>query len=456
MSSKGQNMDYNRIVESLINTKSGLIDRAIFADQDIYDREMDAVFGRSWLFVGHESQIPNNGDYFLSQVGREPVVVTRDGNGEVNVLLNLCTHRGMPLCRYDRGNAKLFTCPYHGWTFANNGNLSGVPLRSEGYGEVLDRSKWGLIKARVACYYGSIWATFDETAPSFEDFLGDMDFWLREFMMSPDGEDDGLEVIDGILKCEIPSNWKFGCENAAGDLYHDVSHKSVQRVGLALTKLRGRHTWDADKAKFRLLNITFPAGGHAVRGNLYENEAREYQSQWAANPEVDEYFRDAHYKRQKRLKDKERLLNRGGVVFPNFVYNSANRTSITTYVPRAPGKTEIWKWIFVPKNAPQVVKDTMRHYLLRYTGPAGMVEQDDFENWGAAQIGAESPLARRLPMNYQLRLGDNAKWAWPEPWIGAGALVDEGVSEHAQRVFYDRWAEMMTAEIPAVRQEAAE
>jgi phenylpropionate dioxygenase-like ring-hydroxylating dioxygenase large terminal subunit len=449
-------MDYNRIVESLINTKAGLIDRAIFSDQDIYDREMEAVFDRSWLFVGHESQIPNNGDYFLSQVGREPVVVTRDGSGQVNVLLNLCTHRGMPLCRYDRGNAKMFTCPYHGWTFANNGNLTGVPLRSEGYGEVLERSKWGLIKARVACYYGSIWATFDETAPSFEDFLGDMDFWLREFMMSPDGEDDGLEVIDGILKCEIPSNWKFGCENAAGDLYHDISHKSVQRVGLALTKLRGRHTWDADNAKFRLLNITFPAGGHAVRGNLYDREAREYQSQWAANPEVDEYFRDAHYKRQKRLKDKERLLNRGGVVFPNFVYNSANRTSITTYVPKAPGKTEIWKWIFVPKNAPQVVKDTMRNYLLRYTGPAGMVEQDDFENWGSAQIGAESPLARRLPMNYQLRLGDNAKWAWPEPWIGAGALVDEGISEHAQRVFYDRWADMMTAEIPAARQEAAE
>ncbi|WP_156680788.1 aromatic ring-hydroxylating oxygenase subunit alpha [Sphingomonas profundi] len=449
-------MIYEDMGRRLIDTDSGLVDRAIFADQAIYDKEMAEVFEKSWLFVGHESQIPDKGDYFLSQLGREPVVVTRDAKDEVNVLLNICTHRGMPVCRYDRGNAKLFTCPYHGWTFANNGDLTGVPLRAEGYGAQLDRSKWGLIKARVARYYGSIWATFDEAAPSFEDFLGDMAFWLREFMMAPDGEDDGLEVVDGILKCEIPSNWKFGAENAAGDLYHDVSHKSVQRVGLALTKLRGRHTWDADPAKFKLLNITFPAGGHAVRGNLYENPGRDYQSQWAADPEVDAYFRDAHYARQKRLGEKERLLNRGGIVFPNFVYNAANRTSITSWIPRGPSRTEVWKWIFVPKKAPQAVKDAMRNYLLRYTGPAGMVEQDDFENWGSAQVGANSILARRLPMNYQLRLGDHARWAWPERWIGEGALVDEGVSEHAQRIFYDRWAEMMSGTPQAFRQEAAE
>jgi hypothetical protein len=204
-----------------------------------------------------------------------------------------------------------------------------------------------------------------------------------------------------------------------------------------------------------MLNITFPAGGHAVRGNLYDNAQREYHSQWAANAEVDAYFREAHYARQKRVGEKERLLNRGGIVFPNVVYNAANRTSITTWVPRAPNRTEVWKWCFVPKNAPQVVKDVMRNYLLRYTGPAGMVEQDDFENWSSAQTGASSVVARRRPLNFQLRLGNHAKWAWPEPWIGAGALVDEGVSEHAQRVFYDRWAEMMTGKPQSFRHKAA-
>lgn len=450
-------MDFAINGQKLVDAEAGLIDRTIFSDQEIFDREMDQVFGKSWLFVGHETQVPNNGDYFLSQAGREPVVVTRDSKGEINVLLNLCTHRGMAVCRYDKGNAKAFTCAYHGWTFANNGDLTGVPLNMEGYGGNLDRSKWGLVKARVKVFYGSIFATFDESAPSFEDFMGDMAFWWREFMMGPDGEDNGLEAVEGILKSEIPSNWKFGAENGAGDLYHDISHNSVQRVSLSFSGQRTRHVWDADKQnKFKLLNITFPAGGHAVRGNLYENPGRDYVSQWAQVPEVDEYFREAHYARQKRLGDKERLLNRGGMVFPNIVYNSANRTSISLWVPRAPNRTEVWKWVFVPKKAPQSVKDAMRSYLLRYTGAAGMVEQDDFENWHSAQVGAESKLAGRLPFNLQLRLGKPAKWAWPEPWIGAGALVDEGVSEHAQRIFYSRWAEMMTGEPQAFRQEAAE
>ncbi len=439
----------------LIDVQSGMIDRKIFSDENIFEQEMERVFDKSWLFVGHESLIPKNGDYFLSQAGREPVVVTRDDEGKVNVLLNLCTHRGMPVCRYDRGNAKRFTCPYHGWTFSNNGELTGLPLNKEGYEGKLDRSRWGMIKARVACYYGSIWATFNESAPSFEDSLGDMAFWLREFMMGPDGEDDGLEAVEGILKSEIPSNWKFGAENTAGDLYHDVSHNSVQRVGIALTGLRTRHVWNADKNTFRTLNVAFPAGGHAIRANLYDTPNREYFSQWSQIPEADEYFRNAHYARQKRLGEKERLLNRGGIVFPNFAYNSANRTSASVWVPRAAGRTEVWKWVFLPKNAPQVVKDTMRNYLLRYAGPAGMVEQDDFENWHSAQVGSESVAAERLPMNYQLHIG-HAKWAWPEPWIGEGALVDEGVSEHAQRVFYDRWYEMMTGKPRVFRKEAAE
>ncbi len=439
-------MGSDSIDKRLVDASAGLIDRSVFSDQALFEREMREVFGKSWLFVGHESQIRNNGDFFISQAGRDAVIVTRDAEGEVQVLLNVCTHRGMPVCRYDSGNASRFTCPYHGWTFSNNGTLVGLPLSTEGYSGTLDRKKWGLIKARVSRYYGSIWATFDEQAPPFEDALGDMALMLRDFMQGPDGEDDGLEAVEGILKFEIPSNWKFGAENNAGDLYHDVSHNSVQRVGLALSGLRGRHVWNADKHAFRTLNVAYPAGGHAARVNLYADAQREYHSQWAMEPQVDEYFRQAHQLRQQRLGEKARLLNRGGIVFPNMAYNSASRWQITSWVPRAPNKTEVWKWYFVPKQAPQRVKDVLRHYLLRYGGPSGMVEQDDIENWASAQVGAESAAARRLPMNYMLHMGQ-AQWAWPEPWLGEGAYVDEGVSEHAQRVFYQRWAEMMNGAI---------
>ncbi len=423
----------------------GLVDRSIFSDPEIFKEEAERVFQRSWLFVGHESQIPNNGDYFTSQAGREPVVVTRDSGGAVQVMLNSCTHRGMPVCRYDKGNAKAFTCPYHGWTFSNSGKLTGVPLFTEGYGRNLDREAFGLIKARVALFYGTIWATFDDTQTSLEDSLGDMAIMLREFMRAPNGDDDGLEALDGIAKFVIHSNWKFGAENYAGDLYHDVSHASVQRVGLSLTGLDGRHVWNADKSTFRQLNVAYPDGGHAARVSLYDDAEREYYPQWALNPEVDDYFREAHYARQAKLGAQARLLNRGGVVFPNMAFNSAGRSSIAMWVPRSPNRTEVWRWIFVPKDAPAAAKDAMRRYLLRYGGPAGMVEQDDFENWAAAQVGAESSVARALPYNYELRL-HGAKWGWPERWLGERALVDEGVSEHAQRVFYARWRHLMTGE----------
>ncbi|MGA2394034.1 MAG: aromatic ring-hydroxylating dioxygenase subunit alpha [Candidatus Lustribacter sp.] len=432
-------------IGKLVDGHTGLVSRSIFSDQQIFEEEAQRVFAKSWLFVGHESQIPNKGDYFVSQAGREPVVVVRDEDGQVQVLLNVCTHRGMPVCRYDRGNAKRFTCAYHAWTFATNGDLVGVPLSKEGYGNRLVREQWGLIKAKVTRYYGSIWATFDAAAAPFEASLGDMALMLRDFLQAPDGEDDGLEAIEGIFKFRIPSNWKFGAENYAGDLYHSVSHNSVQRIGISESGKSGRHTWDADPSTFRILNVAYPAGGHAARVSLYDDEARGYQSQWAQSPEADEYFRAAHYARQKRLGSRSRLLNRGGIVFPNMAYNAAGRSTIAIWVPLAPNLTEVWKWYFVPKNAPQAVKDVLRHYLLRYGGPPGMVEQDDIENWASAQVGAESVVARPLPMNYALRLG-GGKWAWPEPWLGAGAYVDEDWSEHSQRVFYAHWAEMMGGE----------
>ena len=121
----------NGTARSLVDVETGRISREIFVSDELYQKEQEQVFARTWLFVGHESQISNPGDYFTSCMGEESVILVRDRQQQVHVFLNTCRHRGMKVCRYDEGNATVFTCPYHGWSFATDGTLAGVPHLKE-------------------------------------------------------------------------------------------------------------------------------------------------------------------------------------------------------------------------------------------------------------------------------------------------------------------------------------
>lgn len=428
-----------------IDLQAGTLNREIFSSDDLFRRELARVFAPSWNFVGHTSQLAKNGDFFLSRCATEPVIVSRDERGEIHVLHNSCRHRGMPACRYDTGNATGFICSYHGWSYGLDGALTGVPKFKERYQGKLAREKWGLVPARVKVFYGSIWATFDEQAPSFEDYLGaDMQFYLRSLLQGPDGEDDGYEVIGGIVKWQVPCNWKFGAENFAGDHYHGYSHISVERLSVGLSGKTSRHNFAGVKVKRQPMSVADPKRGHTIRASVFAALA-PYDDQEAASPEVNEYYRRCHEERQKRLGDKSRLLIHGGVIFPNTHFNSAGRTTIGLWVPLGAARTEVWRWLFVPRNAPNAVKDTLREYYLRYAGPAGMVEQDDMENWTAAQRGAEGLVSRKYPFNYQLAMGLERR-SRPDEWLGSEVTITEDVTEHNQRAFYGHWAERMAGE----------
>src|SRR5687767_10095579 len=114
----------------LVDLKRGVVSRELFVNDEIYEQEQEQIFARSWLFVGHESQIPRAGDYFVSGMGEESVILTRDHRQQIHVFLNTCRHRGMKVCRYDEGNTTVFTCPYHGWSYATDGRLVGVSSRT--------------------------------------------------------------------------------------------------------------------------------------------------------------------------------------------------------------------------------------------------------------------------------------------------------------------------------------
>ena len=129
----------------LVQAEQGLVSRRIFIDPDIYQQELARVFGRCWLFLCHESQLQQPGDFFCTYMGEDPVLVTRAKDGQIRAFLNSCRHRGMKVCRADEGNTEAFTCSYHAWTYASDGRLIGVPHHKEAYYEELDRTQWGLV-----------------------------------------------------------------------------------------------------------------------------------------------------------------------------------------------------------------------------------------------------------------------------------------------------------------------
>ncbi len=431
-------MPFHRRMKDLADIDQGVVSREVFVNEDIYRQEQEQIFARAWLFIGHESQVPNPGDYFQSSMGEEAVILTRDREHKLHVFLNTCRHRGMKVCRYDAGNTAVFTCPYHGWSFATDGRLVGVPYYKEAYRQQLDMSQWGLVEvAQMVNYKGSIWASWDPGAPPFTDYMGGMIRYLDATLDCRDGRPGGAEVIGGVQKWVMPTNWKFPAENFSGDFYHNVSHRSVDLAGIGPSGKGRRDTEERQLAK--KISTSFPDLGHGSLA-LYEPEEMPYFSVFQNNPVVDAYFRHAFEARKRRMGADARVQSLVGTVFPNMSYLSRQPRSISVWHPRGVGKTEGWRWYFVDHDAPQEVKDIVRHYAMRYSGPGGMTEQDDMENWNYASAASRGVIARRYAYNFEMGLGRR------EAHDGLPGTVVENVSEQNQRGFYRRWAELMDAE----------
>ncbi len=423
-------------MKSLVDLDQGVISRDIFVSDAIYQQEQEQIFARVWLFVGHESQIPNAGDYFVSSMGEESVILTRDRQGAVHVFLNTCRHRGMKVCRYDEGNTHMLTCPYHGWSFATDGQLVGVPYYREAYHSDLDKSQWGLIEvAQLVNYKGAIWATWDPQAPSFDDYMGDMRVYLDELLNQRDGSEGGAEVLGGVQKWIVPCNWKFAAENFTGDGYHNISHRSVDIAAIGPS---GKGRRDNERHRARRINVAFPQG-HGAHPT-FQLEDVPFMPVFQQYPVVMAYFKEAYEARQQRLGERARLHGHTGTVFPNMSMLSRQPRSIAVWHPRSATKTEMWRWYLVDRDAPQEVKDVLRHYYMRYSGPGGMTEQDDMENWNYATAASRGIIARRHPYNYQMAMGaENDNDVIP-------GLCTDGYNEQNQRQMYKRWAALMDAE----------
>lgn len=413
-------------VKGLVEAGQGLLSRRIFIEEDIYQQELENIFARCWLFLCHDSQIPDPGDFFTTYMGEDPVLVWRDRSGKVNAFLNICRHRGNRLCRADGGNAFSFSCAYHGWVYGSDGELTGVPNLQDAYYGELNRPDWSLIPvAQLDNYKGLYFASFDKDAPPLLEYLGEMAWYLDAFF---DRREGGVEVVGGLFKWVIPCNWKLPAENFAGDGYHTAwSHNSAISTGFASNR--------------RLLStsggrMVSPGNGHCVitagPDDITDppiDEIRAYEE--SILPEV-----------ERRLGPRRRVIKPTvGTVFPNFSMLISAARTFRVWHPKGPEKTEVWSWTYVDKAAPPEVKEALRLSSLRTFGPSGTFEQDDMDNWQECTQTCRGTVSRRYSLNLQMGLGHEGF----DPELNAWAS-DFKISESNHRSFYRRWGQPMAAE----------
>lgn len=445
----------DRPMTHYVDSERGTIGREIFCDQEIYDLEQERIFARCWLFIGHESQIPSPGDFFLGRMGEESVIVTRDKQRKIHVLLNSCRHRGNKVCRYDQGNSSIFTCSFHGWAYDSEGKIVALPYHDGGYND-MNKAEWGLWEARVELFHGSIWATWDRSAPSFLEYLGGCDLYLATNFDSLDGAEGAVEILGGIQKWRLPCNWKVPVPDK--DRTHAwITHKSVADVGYGLTggslaSMGGGFARQAppedqgsngnrQRQRRQEYCFSFPEGhtGGTVIPSGDERPPGLGAAGWLDTPIAREYIEHAWNERKKKFGKMAALYDVGPAIFPNMGFFGG----IRVMHPQGPMMTELWTYHLVDRNAPQEVKDAIQANL-QWFGPAGMTQSDDMENWHNLTLASKGPIAKHIPYNYQMRISEPPIHGPTE--FGLPGLMTPLLSDENHRRYYQRWAEMMDAE----------
>ncbi|MBF6569718.1 MAG: Rieske 2Fe-2S domain-containing protein [Candidatus Binataceae bacterium] len=427
----------------LVNSKRGLVSRQLFMDPEIYQTELERVYARCWLYLGHESQVKEHGDYLSNYMGEDPIILWRDGHDRVRAYLNSCLHRGMKVCRTDAGSARSFTCSYHGWTYNAEGKLTGVPYFREAYFGELNREEWGLKEVpRVVNYGGFIFGCWDESAISLEEYLGDVRWYLDILIERPLGR---LEVLPGMQRYKLPGNWKIQADNFAGDVYHvPFAHGSWGKTGMPIA---GGVTID-NYATQKAYSFAFKHGHGALDMRL-NDETYEADLVLAQQfgPETVDYIRESRERLLKRLSERQARIYTWGVgnLFPNFAVNNFSAffpVGLYLWHPKGPDKSEVWQWCAVDSAAPAAVKEMARVGFTKVQSAGGFFGQDDSDNFEQVTEATRGVIGRRCWFNYQMGLGHEEDLQME----GYPGHVTHRMSEANQRNFYAYWSQLMERE----------
>jgi phenylpropionate dioxygenase-like ring-hydroxylating dioxygenase large terminal subunit len=432
----------------LAEVRDGMIPAHIYNDREIFALEKERLFARSWLFVAHESEVPQPGDYVVRKVLDDSFIISRDDKGEVRAMFNMCLHRGMQICRAEMGNASHFRCPYHGWSYRNDGRIVGLPFHREAYGgeEGFSRKGQRLLPApSLDTYNGLIFVNLDPAAPPLQEFLGDFAFYLDYYTRQ---SGSGIE-LRGPQRWRVKANWKIGAENFAGDMYHTPqTHTSVVEIGL----------FREPKAEKRKDGSTYWAGnGGGTTYKLPPGTLEERLRYVGYRDEMIERMKQTWSQQQCDLIGKDGFMISAASLFPNlsFVHNWPRVQdsddvlpfiSLRQWQPISENETEVLSWFAVDAGAPEEFKALSYKAYLMCFGSTGMFEQDDVENWVSLTNTAAGSMARRLLLNSRMGiLADGTPInppLGPDEFSGPGTAYI-GYTEYNQRHLLSRWADCL-------------
>jgi phenylpropionate dioxygenase-like ring-hydroxylating dioxygenase large terminal subunit len=385
--------------------KPGRVHRQIYTDPAIFDLEMHHLFGTAWIYVGHESQVKQPGDYFATRIGRRPVVMVRDEEGRVRVIHNQCAHRGAMVVATESGNAPEFTCCYHGWTYHLDGRIKGVPL-NHGYPRDFDaKNPKVAMRAvpRVTSYRGFVFASEAEDGPSLQESLGHMTTSLDDMIdRAPDGE---IEVAGGTFKHAYDANWKLYFENLCDAAHPIFAHRSsieaaqqqsdaVHSDGtgeIAIRQMRQNGApysfWESQVGIW-----TYP-GGHSYLGDYHDD------SKLVAALK-DPVFRDylAALEKKKGKAEAQRILEVrrwNSNIYPN-VSMMSQFQQLRVVHPIAVDRTVVQTFNFRLKGAPEQMFRNTVAFANIVNGTGSLVLTDDLEIYNRIDLGLSSEGAEWL------------------------------------------------------------
>lgn len=379
-------MNIEDLVEDRRDVGKFRINRSVMTSPEIFELEKKRIFERSWIYLGHETEVPNAGDYRRRTIAGNPVFFVRGNDGEVRVFYNTCTHRGAQICRHDEGKATSFQCFYHGWTFSPQGDLVGVPEEA-GYASGFDRKAYALKSPpRLEHYRGFYFVSLDPAIEDLKTYLGEA-CRLMDLTMDSAEVLGGWEMLRGCAKYSIKANWKLMVENSYDGYHLPTVHQTYLEYAAWRKTLNGKNP-----KRFAGITSSFALrNGHG--GMLQEAPQRGIANPspiWSdvTNIEV-ERIKVENIARYGEKRGREMCeVSRHLVVFPTLAFqDSHSGFRLRQIFPITPTQVDLMQWDFVPRNESAELRASRMESSLTFLGPGGLATPDDVEALESCQLG---------------------------------------------------------------------